>query len=157
MPVEHWTRASVSLAVAICVAGSCQFDAVASPRSAATQNNPQTAPATSSLTAHFSAAQVKRGELLYQRECARCHLENLKGSELAPALVGTSFLTAWQGKMARALYGRILSTMPSDDPGRLSSPDVLDVVAFVLQSNGHLPGEQDLTPEDAQNIPIDRH
>jgi len=51
----------------------------------------------------FTREQAKRGELAYERDCARCHGENLAGGEASPALVGADFLSHWNGKTAGSL------------------------------------------------------
>jgi cytochrome c len=104
----------------------------------------------------YSKEQAGRGSAVYEANCARCHLENLKGNDMAPALMGDSFLAGWENKSARALYSLILSTMPSDNPGTLAGGDVLDIVAFVLQTNGFAAGSDDLTLDRADKLVIKR-
>ena len=47
-----------------------------------------------------------------------------------------AFLAEWENKNVRALYSRILSTMPENDPGSLNETEMLDILAYVLQANG---------------------
>lgn len=102
----------------------------------------------------FTAEQAARGNRAYQARCARCHLENLLGNDMAPALVGSTFLAGWENKSARALYSRILSTMPSDDPGSVEPGEAIDIVAFVLQKNGVPSGATALDRDRAQQFII---
>jgi mono/diheme cytochrome c family protein len=106
----------------------------------------------------YSDEQAKRGATAYRESCARCHLENLKGSDMAPALLGDVFINQWDSKTVRAFYGRILSTMPADDPGNLDEKAVLDIVAYLLQANGYPPGSTAIeNAEQAQWITITRN
>jgi alcohol dehydrogenase (cytochrome c) len=73
---------------------------------------------------------------VFQSKCAGCHGTSLEGGAHAPALVGNTFWTQWDQQTARALYGRIISTMPPDAPGTLPESDALNVVSYILQSNG---------------------
>jgi len=55
------------------------------------------------------------------------------------ALAGSAFDTRWRlkGLTAGDLYYVISTQMPAGEPGTLSSADYLDVVAYVLHSNGY--------------------
>ncbi len=90
--------------------------------------------ATSAATVNL--AQAQSGQTVYREKCAACHGENLEGGEHAPALTGNTFWSQWDQQTMRALYGRIISTMPPDNPGSLAEGDVIDIVAHVLQRNG---------------------
>lgn len=105
----------------------------------------------------YSESQAARGAVAYNASCAKCHLENLKGNDMAPALAADDFLSSWNEKTLRALYSLIFSTMPSDAPGSLKSQEVLDIVAYMLQVNGFPAGAEELkSAEDAQQIRITR-
>jgi len=105
----------------------------------------------------YSNEQATRGEAAYRAACASCHLETLKGNDTAPALTGDAFLREWNSRTVRELYGRILTTMPADDPGSVAEQTVLDIVAYVLQSNGFPAGDAVLaSPEQAERITITR-
>jgi hypothetical protein len=76
---------------------------------------------------------------------------------MGPALKGDDFLATWENKTVRALYNRILTTMPSDAPGTLQSSEVLDIVAFMMRSNGFPSGDQALgTPDELNDVKIVR-
>jgi mono/diheme cytochrome c family protein len=105
----------------------------------------------------YTAEQAKRGETAYRESCARCHLDTLKGNDMAPGLVGDAFVQEWDGKTVRAFYGRILSTMPADDPGSLDEKAVLDIVTYALQVNGFPAGSHAIeTADEAQQIKMTR-
>jgi mono/diheme cytochrome c family protein len=94
----------------------------------------------------FSAAQQKRGEGLYAKECSTCHGEKLKGGEGAPALVGADFITNWSTGSLSDLFDKVSQTMPAppEQPGKLSPQQNADVVAFILSANGFPAGASDL-------------
>ena len=95
----------------------------------------------------FSAAQLTRGETVYQLECARCHAPNLSGGESSPALTGSEFMMTYEGLTVNDLFERVRTSMPQESPGRLSRHQYVDVVAFVLGKNGHPTGLDDLSPD----------
>jgi mono/diheme cytochrome c family protein len=108
--------------------------------------------ATTTRDGVYTPAQVASGKVIYTRSCTVCHLESLAGGvNEAPALKGKQFLSDWEGKPLRSLFGRLISTMPSDDPGSLSEQETLDVVAYLLQENGYPAGKKPLGPPDALN------
>jgi mono/diheme cytochrome c family protein len=93
------------------------------------------------------ARQVQRGAATFERVCSRCHAKDLTGGQ-GPALKGDVFAGHWLGKPARALYSRILLTMPLDSPGTLTPRQVLDLAAFITAVNGFEPvGVPFTTPE----------
>ena len=95
----------------------------------------------------YSDEQASRGKIGYDAQCSNCH----EGGGMGPALTGDEFLATWQNKTMRALYNRILTTMPSDAPGTLQDSEVLDILAFMMRSNGFPSGEKPLGPPDELN------
>jgi mono/diheme cytochrome c family protein len=93
----------------------------------------------------FSRTQAQRGDALYGRYCAQCHLPDMAGKDPAPELAGDKFLAKWTGHSLGELYGRIASTMPADRPGQLAPADYLDLVALLLSANGFAAGDRDLS------------
>lgn len=79
--------------------------------------------------------QVAAGAAAYAEHCAACHGSNLAGMDHAPGLVGETFWASWDGKPARQLYSRIISTMPLADPGSLEPETVVDIATFILKTN----------------------
>lgn len=99
---------------------------------------PQTAATTAPMTAQMTAtAQADAGGALFAARCAVCHGEAMTGGDHAPPLKGAAFWRHWQDAPARALYRRILSTMPASDPGSLSPDETLALVAHLARANGH--------------------
>jgi quinoprotein glucose dehydrogenase len=81
---------------------------------------------------------------LYAEECAKCHGENLSGGDDSPELAGAAFMSRWKGKKVSALFTVINKTMPTDDPGHLSTRQSADLTAFILSSNGFPAGPNEL-------------
>jgi alcohol dehydrogenase (cytochrome c) len=94
----------------------------------------------------YTAQQAAAGNASYQANCAACHQQNLGGSGDAPPLRGTQFLSNWGPRTTRELLSFMQLTMPPNSPGAMSANEYAGIVAFVLQSNGVLPGNQALTP-----------
>ena len=97
----------------------------------------------------YSKEQAASGKESFAERCASCHESN--GDHMAVPLVGPDFMAAWQGKKVRALYSRIISTMPADDPGTLQEKTVVDIVAFLLEANGFPSGARAIGRADELN------
>jgi mono/diheme cytochrome c family protein len=87
-------------------------------------------------TGAFSEEQTKQGLALVHEKCGDCHGDDLEGGTESPALKGDAFWSEWDQKTARSLYSRIISTMPPDSPGSLTEKEVIDIVAYIVHSNG---------------------
>ena len=83
-----------------------------------------------------SATEVSGYDM--NRKCAACH----DGGTMGPELWGDPFLTQWENKSVGEFYNRIRNTMPESAPGTLSENETLDIIAYVLQTNGFPPGEK---------------
>jgi mono/diheme cytochrome c family protein len=92
----------------------------------------------------YSKAQAKRGQDIYMEQCSKCHGENMGGGEGSPAIAGDEFVGRWSGKTAGALFQKIRKTMPTDDPGNLSTRQCADVLAYIFSVNGFPAGEKEL-------------
>lgn len=97
----------------------------------------------------YSKPQAERGEVLYNERCAACHGSDLKGTETAPELSGKEFLGRWSGNTVGGLFHTIYKSMPTDDPGKLSTQQGADLVAFILSRNGFPAGAKDLADAEA--------
>jgi|SRR6478672_8434935 len=95
----------------------------------------------------YSEEQAAKGKTSYNNQCSTCH----EGGGMGPALKGTEFLGSWENKTVRSLYSRILTTMPSDAPGTLTEQDVLDIVAYLISTNGFPSGDKALEKPDELN------
>jgi len=92
----------------------------------------------------YTKDQAQRGQTAYRENCAKCHGENLAGGEAGPTLTGEEFLRSWNGKTAGDLLGLIRKTMPSEDPGSLSTREYSDIVAFLFSANDFPAGAREL-------------
>jgi mono/diheme cytochrome c family protein len=97
-----------------------------------------TSPATASTAGHYTAEQGSRGAEVFDQRCGGCHTER--------EFAGRLFETSWGGKSLFEFFDYIRSAMPHDDPGALSDQEYADIVAFVLQNNGHPTGGNELPP-----------
>jgi len=88
----------------------------------------------------YTAEQARRGRSTYDTKCASCH----DGGTMGPELWGDAFLATWDNKDLGALFTRIQTTMPEDAPGSLTESDALDVIAYVVQTNGFPAGDKAL-------------
>jgi mono/diheme cytochrome c family protein len=93
----------------------------------------------------YSAAQATRGQAVFTDKCAACHGEMLEGL-VGPPLAGNDFLKAWGNQPLSELVNKILKTMPQTDPGSLTRPQAVDLVAHILQV-GKFPAGQSALPE----------
>jgi len=92
----------------------------------------------------YSEAQAKRGEELYQQDCASCHGPDLSGGEMAPGLAGGDFGSNWNDLSIGDLFERIRISMPQNAPGSLSRAQVADILSFMLYRGQYPAGQKDL-------------
>jgi len=99
----------------------------------------------------FAGEQAERGAELFAARCSGCHggeLEGGFGPRLAP--LGSH----WRGQTLGSLFRFVSSNMPYDNPGSLTPDQYLDLVAFVLQSNGYPAGVSALVADAAVIDPV---
>jgi alcohol dehydrogenase (cytochrome c) len=99
----------------------------------------------------YTAAQAARGKAVYEQTCVACHGANLDDGPLGSPLKGPQFIRKYGGKTADGLYRVTSTTMPSAAPGSLDSATYAALVAYVLQANDIVPGEQEL-PANAATL-----
>jgi mono/diheme cytochrome c family protein len=100
----------------------------------------------------YSDAQAARGKAVYDKQCSSCH-----DGGMGPSIKGDDFLASWENKTVRTLYSRIMTTMPSDEPGSVPEPDLLDLVAYLIRANGFPAGDKALeSPNELNTIKIVR-
>ena len=144
-PIVCRTRAPKSFGVALAFLGV--FFVYGAVRTVALQNR-----SSSSQTVWdrvFSVEQAARGEATYLDECGRCHSETHFGGDFGPPVIGTTFWDAWKGKTAADLFDRVRTTMPQDNPGRMSATQTSELLAFLMKSNGFPAGETPLSADVA--------
>lgn len=94
----------------------------------------------------YFAAQADRGKALFQDTCTTCHNFDLKGnSGRGPALVGDPFMENWETESLNALYTKMKTTMPRNNPGTLTEESYLNLLAYILQTNGYPEGAAELS------------
>ncbi len=114
----------------------------------------QTAQTTSSvLDGAYTDAQAARQDQVAQ-DCAACHGSGLTGNGEAPALVGGEFTSDWIGLTLGDLFDRIRTTMPQDNPGKLSRAVYADILAYVLKQNGYPSGSKEMDQRSDYLKPI---
>ncbi len=92
----------------------------------------------------YTEEQAKRGEALYEKECASCHGDTLIGGGGASPLTGGTFLSNWNGLTVGDLFDRIRKTMPQGSPGKLTKQQDADVLAYLLSFNKFPVGKTEL-------------
>ena len=104
------------------------------------------------VRAVFTAEQAVAGKAAYASACARCHMPDLGGSPDAAALAGTTFADTWRARTTKDLFEFVAGSMPPG--GSTMSPETYAaIVAFVLQSNGAVPGSTPLEP--STTVPLE--
>ena len=97
----------------------------------------------------YTKEQAERGHQLYDAQCADCHGTTLEGTTSTP-LTGPQFSASW-GRPELTLddfFYIVRKTMPKDAAGSLTREQYADVVSYILQQNGFLPGARELVPGD---------
>ena len=118
----------------------------------------------------FTSEQAKAGKVAYESTCGICHLNTLRGrvgepNELpdpatlpenyqktingaggyVPPLIGQEFMAKWAPKTAGEFAARIDNAVKGFPPKGTDDRTFLLLSAYILQSNGSLPGKQELT------------
>jgi S-disulfanyl-L-cysteine oxidoreductase SoxD len=96
----------------------------------------------------YTEAQAARGESHYRASCAKCHSDDLMGEREAPALVGPRFAERWKGVTAADMLQDTRRTMPQEAPDSLGTSTYVDLIAFMLKSNGSPAGATELPPDE---------
>jgi len=104
------------------------------------------APAKSIWDGAFTEGQATRGQERYRTACAACHAEDLLGAQ-GPALVGQAFLDRWAGSTVFDMVQVIKQSMPQEAPDSLGMPAYVDIVSYLLKSNGSPAGAAELPTE----------
>ena len=99
----------------------------------------------------FTTDQAASGWSVYGVQCQECHGPALEGLE-APPLSGVDFLTSWAGQTTAELVAYLRDEMPPGQGGSLSDSSYVDLVAYLLESNGAVPGERALTADAGVTI-----
>ena len=92
----------------------------------------------------FTEEQATRGQEEYQRECAQCHLDDLLGDGIAPALIGAPFNFRWSDLSVGDMFAAIRTTMPQGAPASLSLQGYSDIISYLLRVNEFPAGDTEL-------------
>jgi len=92
----------------------------------------------------YTAAQAERGKANFLAgRCGGCHQLDLSGDR-GPALKGDAFLSHWENGPLNSLFKKISETMPPNSANDTTDEAKIDIVAYLLQSNGFPPGKAEL-------------
>jgi mono/diheme cytochrome c family protein len=105
------------------------------PAAAKPSSPPQAAP--------FTADQAYQGRFTFIAQCAECHGGDLHG-QFGPALQGPDSNVPWQ--TPKAVWAYMTVHMPVGNAGGLPQRDYLNIMAFIMQSNGRRAGRAELSP-----------
>ena len=97
----------------------------------------------------FTSDQAGRGEDAYAQECAQCHLDDLLGDGIAPALTGAGFDFRWSDLSVGDMFASIRATMPQGAPASLSVETYVAIISYLLQENGLPAGDRELPPDES--------
>jgi mono/diheme cytochrome c family protein len=100
----------------------------------------------------YAEAQAARGRDSYMESCGGCHREDLRGGAEAPPLIGPRFIDQWREDKLSGIFTHISTRMPRAPRPKLAQNTYLDIVAFILQSNGYPAGNQELTADAVKNV-----
>lgn len=103
------------------------------------------------MAPHLTNQQADIGKAAFERYCTECHGQNLIGGQFGPALKGSNFVTRWGGKSVAELFFYTATRMPTLAPHSLTNETYLNLVAYILKSNGVRSGEEPL-PADQQAL-----
>jgi S-disulfanyl-L-cysteine oxidoreductase SoxD len=101
----------------------------------------------------YTDAQAARGQATYATTCSRCHNPDLSGDR-GPALKGERFMSTWGGGSVTRLFQKIRDTMPPFGTSTLDDATKLDIVTFILQTNGFPASTKDLALSELEAIDI---
>ena len=92
----------------------------------------------------YTTAQAERGKSNFlSGRCGGCHQLDLSGDR-GPALKGEAFLSHWENGPINALFKKISETMPPNSANDTTDEAKIDIIAFLLQSNGFPTGKTEL-------------
>jgi ankyrin repeat protein len=98
----------------------------------------------------FTEQQAQRGQQVYQRACAACHLDTLQGDTVSPPLVGSGFIARFTGQSAHEMVQNLRGSMPQNAPDSLGDRAYIDLVSYLLKQNGSKTGALELPLDVAE-------
>ncbi len=99
---------------------------------------------------YFTEVQAQRGEALFNKNCSYCHTMTAR---VAPMLGGS--LTRVMGRATRgrwmyptAFYlHKKMENMPANNIDSITAQQRVDILAYILKSNGLQPGDREVPPD----------
>lgn len=98
----------------------------------------------------YTDQQAARGQATYKKSCATCHKEDMLGDSGTPALAGAEFMNRFNGSTVDDILQTVRASMPQDAPDSLGTPTYVDLISFLLKSNGGPAGSAELPQDRAQ-------
>jgi len=93
---------------------------------------------TSTADGVFTQGQVNQGETAYNASCAACH--DMKFYR--------DIWSYWEQRPLEGFWFRIVSEMPSDNPGSLLDSEYTNILAYILSELGYPAGTTELGPDN---------
>src|SRR5262245_24211558 len=108
-------------------------------------------------TGIFTNEQAERGKTDFAQSCVRCHGADLAGVT-APSLNGNRFVTAWENESRYKRFTKVRDTMPPNFGTILTDEAKLDVITYILRTNGFPAGSDELRvdPDTLESIQVVR-
>lgn len=94
------------------------------------------APAKTTNSGVYTAAQAERGKKVFEAKCTACHD--------TARFTGDTFLDPWAGKPLKDVWDIASGTMPEDNPGSLKPQEYGDILAYFLALNAFQTGDTEL-------------
>jgi S-disulfanyl-L-cysteine oxidoreductase SoxD len=99
----------------------------------------------------YTDSQAAVGDSLYKVNCVKCHGPTLGGVDDGSPLVGSAFLSDWNGQTLADLHDRVRTTMPPDNPKSIARDQVTTILAYLLAQN-HFPSGRRLLVDDPDSL-----
>jgi mono/diheme cytochrome c family protein len=100
----------------------------------------------------YTDAQALAGTKLYAANCAACHGEHLEGGA-GPALSGATLGTLAKNTKLTVgdMFTFMAQEMPLNEPASLKHHEYVEIMAFILKTNGYPAGSKALAYAGAMN------
>jgi len=99
----------------------------------------------------YTDSQAAGGDSLYKVSCVKCHGPTLGGVDDGSPLVGSAFLSDWDGQTLADLHDRVRNSMPPDNPKSIPRDQVTTILAYLLAQN-HFPSGHRLLVDDPDSL-----
>jgi mono/diheme cytochrome c family protein len=98
----------------------------------------------------YRSVQAEAGEQAYLANCSMCHGVRLEGGP-GPALRGVRMRALAKAQHLRVgdVFWTVAKQMPLNTPGSLSDQQDVEIMAYILESNGYAAGSSNLTYDAA--------